>query len=99
MLKLLQYALHDRSVAWDVLPQEAVGLHNALEELGPPLNNLEIGDSSLLDTRLPLLVRLDSPKESERVFSVLLVGSCLRNVLEKLNLPVEELKEPRELLR
>lgn len=80
------------------MPEKAVGLHDALQKLCPSLNDLEVSDTSLLHTSLPLLVRLYPPKESKGVFSIFLISASLRNVVKELDFPIEELEDTWELL-
>lgn len=82
----LQNSFDNHSVTWNVLPKYLIRLHGFLNEVSPPLHDLEKCDWALLKSRLPLFAKLYFPKHSLGI-------SCFRgrrNMPEKVEIPIEE---------
>lgn len=68
-----------------------ISLHSSLNELCPPLDDLEIGQRPLLHPVLPLLIAFNFLEVLKGLF--ILLGD--RNMLVELYLPIEKLKQPK----
>jgi len=68
-----------------------ISLHCSLNELCPPLDDLEVSQRSFLYPVLPLLIALNLLE----VLKGLLILLCDRNVLVELDLPIEKLKQAK----
>jgi hypothetical protein len=68
-----------------------ISLHSSLNELSPPLDDLEISKGPLLHPVLPLSIAFNLLE----VLKGLLILLCDRNVLVELDLPIEKLKQAK----